>query len=117
MWVRSGPDGYLRPVQFLDHLTVIKKHYGVLPLGACLHIFPAGSFLALSDSNQCQTSAEDEHNVGQVILKSYRWLNSSFKLECSISLIQGNDKVKTKSRASSKFSEYFAPHTGSSLQL
>ena len=22
--VRSGPDGYLRPVQFLDHLTVIK---------------------------------------------------------------------------------------------
>ena len=25
MWVvRSGPDGYLSPVQFLDHLTVIK---------------------------------------------------------------------------------------------
>ena len=23
MWVRSGGDGYLRPVQFLDHLTVI----------------------------------------------------------------------------------------------
>ena len=25
--VRSGPDGYLRPVQFLDHLTVIIKSY------------------------------------------------------------------------------------------
>ena len=25
MWVRSGGDGYLRPVQFLDHLTVITK--------------------------------------------------------------------------------------------
>ena len=25
--VRSGGDGYLRPDQFLDHLTVIKKTY------------------------------------------------------------------------------------------
>ena len=25
--VRSGPDGYLRPVQFLDHLTVIKNNF------------------------------------------------------------------------------------------
>ena len=23
----GGPDGYLSPVQFLDHLTVIKRHF------------------------------------------------------------------------------------------